>query len=310
MKSNAKLVVLPIILVSLIWGYLWVTIKIGLDEIPPLFFTSLRLIIGGVVLVVVQLIRRKEIWPRKKEWKPFIILSLFMCVGYYALSTYGMQYVSSGISSVLVYTMPIIVTVLAHYFLAEHLTLNKIIGLIAGLIGLIFVIGDQIFHLSWNASLLGEIIILVSAFFWACTNLYTKKVGHAHDKIKMTIWQISIGGIITLIISLVTEPTEISNIHLTTPAMLALLYNGILGSAVAFVTWNWILSKIDASVASITLMSVPLLGLFFGWLQLNEKISSNVLIGAIFICIGILFSSIKSRKKTSANQPISTEISA
>lgn len=288
-----------IAIISLIWGYLWVTVKFCLEDMPPFFYTSLRLFIGAFVLVLVLLAKRKNILPQKHEWAPFFYLSLLMCVGYYALSTFGMQFVDSGISSVLVYTMPIIVSILAHFFLNERLTLNKVIGLIIGAIGLLLIIGPQLLHLSWNQSLVGEIIIIISAFFWACTNLYTKKIGQNHDKLKMTMWQMLLGGAWAMLIALASEHKEISTITLSHASILALLYSGVLGTSVAFVGWNWVLGKVQASVASIALMSVPLLGLFFGWLQLGEKITSNVIAGAVLVCLGILFTSIQiKRKKT------------
>lgn len=294
---NKFKVISMIAIISLIWGYLWVTVKFCLEDIPPFFYTSLRLFIGSFVLFLVLLVKGKNLLPQKHEWAPFFSLSLLMCVGYYALSTYGMQFVDSGISSVLVYTMPIFVSILAHFFLDEHLTLNKVIGLIIGAVGLLLIIGPQLLHLSWNLSLVGEIIIIISAFFWACTNLYTKKIGQNHDKLKMTMWQMLLGGVWAMLIALASEHKEISTITLSNTSILALLYSGVLGTSVAFVGWNWVLGKVQASVASIALMSVPLLGLFFGWLQLGEKITSNVIAGAALVCLGILFTSIQIKRK-------------
>lgn len=281
-----------IVLVCLIWGYLWVPIKIGLEYLPPFLFTAVRLIIGGAVLIVVQLFLRKSIFPKKNEWIQLFILSLLMCLGHYGLSTSGMQFVGSGLSSVLVYTMPIIICVLAHFFGNERLTTNKVLGLIVGAIGLIIILWPKLVPLKWDQTLFGEILLLISAFFWASSNLYIKKVFSDYDKVKLTMWQMLIGGALLLGISIFSEPY--TNIHWQAPAfILSILYSSILGSAIAFVTWNWILSKIEASIASIFIMVVPLLGLFFGWVQLGEKITKNIIFGAAFVCLGILFTSIK-----------------
>ncbi|MCQ6563342.1 DMT family transporter [Paenibacillus mendelii] len=195
-------------------GLLWVTAKIGLEDIPPFLFSASRLLIGTATLFLLLLAKRQKILPNKKEWLPFFYLSLSMCVGYYALSTYGLQFVDSGISSVLVYTMPIIISVLAQFFLNEYLTLNKVIGLIVGAIGLLFILGPTIMHLSWNDSLLGKIIIIASAFFLACASMYTKKNGQSHDKLKMTLWQLLMGGSLILVISLGSEHEAISQMTL------------------------------------------------------------------------------------------------
>lgn len=281
-----------VVLVCLIWGYLWVPIKIGLEYLPPFLFSAVRLIIGGAVLIVLQLFLRKSIFPKKNEWIQLFILSLLMCVGHYGLSTFGMQFVDSGLSSVLVYTMPIIISVLAHFFGNERLTTNKVFGLLVGAIGLIIILWPKLVPLKWDQTLFGEILLLFSAFFWASSNLYIKKVFSDYDKVKLTMWQMLIGGTLLLVISIFSEPY--TNIHWQASAfILSILYSSILGSAVAFVTWNWILSKIEASIASIFIMVVPLLGLFFGWIQLGEEITKNIIIGAVFVCLGILFTSIK-----------------
>lgn len=281
-----------IVLVCLIWGYLWVPIKIGLEYLPPFLFSAVRLILGAFVLIVVQLFLHKSIFPKKNEWINLFILSLLMCVGYYGLSTFGMQFVDSGLSSVLVYTMPIMICVLAHFFVNERLTTNKVVGLIMGTIGLIMIMWPQLIDLKWNLQLIGKILILFSAFFWASSSLYSKKVFSDYDKVKLTIWQMLIGGILLLFISILSEP--IPTIHfLTLDSILSILYSSVLGTAVAFVAWNWVLSKIEASIASISVMAVPLLGLFFGWLQLDEVITVNIIFGAVFVCLGILFTSIK-----------------
>ncbi|MGX4768117.1 DMT family transporter [Bacillus mojavensis] len=285
-----------ILLVTFIWGYLWVPTKIGLHYISPFYFTALRLFVGTIPLFIFQIVRKKDWLPAKGDWKKLIIMSLFMCLGYYGLSTYGMQYVNSGLSSVLVYTMPIIISVLAHFFLNERLTLNKSIGLCVGFIGLLLIIGPQILNLKWDSTMFGEIVIILAAFFWACANLYSKKTFSNYDTIKMTSWQMLIGGIFLLIISLSNEP--IARTHWTAPLIWALLYNGIMGSAIAFVLWFWILSKIDASIASIALMAVPILGLFFGWAQLHEQLTANVFYGAVFVCLGIFFASVKIKLRT------------
>jgi drug/metabolite transporter (DMT)-like permease len=284
-----------IIIVCLIWGYLWVSVKIGLDYLPPFLFSAARLLIGGIALLVLQFFLRRSILPGKKEWGSLFTLSLLMCLGYYGLSTFGMQFVDSGLSSVLVYTMPIMLSVLAHFFSDERLTFNKMMGLLVGTMGLVMIMGPQMLHLKWNTAMFGEMLVLCSAFFWACSNLYTKKVFSGYDKIKLTMWQMLLGGLMLLVISLFTEP--VASAQWTSVSVLSTLYNAFFGTAVAFVIWNWILSKIEASVASISIMSVPLLGLFFGWLQLGEEITGNIIAGAGFVCLGILFTSIQFKLK-------------
>ncbi|MEN8281237.1 DMT family transporter [Acinetobacter gerneri] len=285
-----------ITLLCLIWGYLWVIIKLSLQTFPPFLFSSLRLLFGALALLLLQALLRKSILPKQGEWGKLTIASLLLCIGFYGGSTFGMQYVGSGISAVLVYTMPIMIGILAHYFLNEKLTFNKTIGLLMGTIGLVFILWPELKQFKFNQTLFGELLLIIAALSWAGSTVYIKKYLASYDKIKLTLWQMLIGGVILFVVALVTEP--VTQVHWNTPInIFYVFYSAVLGTGVAFAVWNWIISKIDASVASISIMSVPLLGLLFGHLQLGEALHQNILFGAIFICIGILFSSMKVNMK-------------
>lgn len=85
-----------------------------------LIYFCVRLILAALTLMVVQSILRKSILPKQGEWKKLMISSLMICFGFYATQTFAMQFVDSGLSAVLVFTMPIFIAVLAHYFLNEY----------------------------------------------------------------------------------------------------------------------------------------------------------------------------------------------
>jgi len=271
--------------ITLIWGYTWAVIKIGLDYFPPFLFSTLRLMLGGFLLLIVLPFIHVPWKPEKKDLKSLFIMGLLMSTGYFGLLTFGMQYVSSGETAVLVYLMPILVSLLAHYLLGERLTLLKGIGLISGLIGLIFIIGPQAFSYQNKETLLGQILILLSALVWAFANIYSKKHFTNYNKEKMTAWQMIMGSTLLLILSICTE--DFSTVQWNGTSILTLLFTGILSSAVAFALWFRVLNKIEASTASMALMLVPFFGLVFGWLQLGEHLTLYQLIGAALIFLGI-----------------------
>nr|WP_174506496.1 DMT family transporter [Acinetobacter sp. Marseille-Q1620] len=296
-------IVSGIVLLCLIWGYLWVIIKLSLQTFPPFLFSSLRLLFGALALLLLQLLLQKSILPGKGEWGKLTIASLLLCIGFYGGSTFGMQYVGSGISAVLVYTMPIIIGVLAHYFLNEKLTSKKVIGLLLGCSGLLCILWPELHNFHLNRTLFGEMLLVAAAFSWAGSTVYIKKYLASYDKIKLTLWQMLIGGFMLFIIALLTEP--VTGLAWDTPANIVyVLYSSVLGTGVAFAVWNWVISKIDASIASISIMIVPLLGLLFGHLQLDEPLDHHILLGAAFICLGILFSSMKINLKFKAKKAV------
>lgn len=281
-----------ICLLCLIWSSLWGLIKYSLHIFPPFLFISSRLILGGLTLIIVQFLLRKSILPERSEWKQLTILSLMLCVGFYATQTFAMQFVDSGLSAVLVFTMPIMIGVLAHYFLNERLNIQKIAGLLFGTCGLIAILWTQLQNIHLNLTLFGELLLLVAAFFWASSTIYIKKYFSNYNKIKLTIWQMLIGGIFILSFAVWFEPIQL-NIWLNPMNFSLLFYIAVVGTSLAFLLWNWIVSQVDAFVASISIMSIPILGLFFGYWWWHEPLTANILIGAVLICLGIIFSSLK-----------------
>ncbi|MEB3766536.1 DMT family transporter [Acinetobacter sp. MD2] len=281
-----------IALLCLVWGSLWGIVKHSLQIFSPFLFISARLILSGLTLMLLQRILHKSILPQRNEWPRLVTLSFLVCIGFYATQTFAMQFVDSGLSSVLVFTMPIFIGVLAHYILHEHLNRQKIIGLILGTLGLISILWPQLHHLGLNFSLMGQIILISSGLFWALSTIYIKKYFAHYDKIKLTIWQFMLGGIALLLCSLSFEPIHLK-IWLNPSNLLSLLYIAVIGTGFSFALWNWIISQVDTFVASISIMCIPIISLFFAALVWHENLTYNILIGAAFICLGIVMSSLK-----------------
>ncbi len=293
-------VISAIMLLCLIWGSLWGVVKQCLLIFSPFLFTSIRLILGAVVLMAIQYCLGRSIFPERSEWRKLIYLSLLFSFGFYALQSFAMQFVDSGISAVLVFTMPIIIAVLAHYFLNERLNIQKGIGLLLGTIGLAAILWKQLCDIHFNLVLLGEFLLIISAFFWASFTIYIKIHFLKYDKIKLTIWQMMIGGLLLLIFAVLVEPLKYSNWYQPVN-LLYVFYTSVIGTSLTYLIWSWVVSKIDAFVASISIMSVPILGLLFGYWLWNEALTLNIVVGALCICIGIIFSSFSRKKRISVD---------
>jgi drug/metabolite transporter (DMT)-like permease len=299
-------VFLGIISVTLIWGYTWVTMKIAISDIPPFLFSSLRLFIGAIPLFIILIIQRKRLFVDKGIFKNYLIMSLLMSLGYMAILTYGMQFVDSGKTSVLVYTMPIFVTIISHFKLDEKINIYKMVGLTFGLLGLLFILGLEITNPDTKV-IFGELLILVSALSWGLANVFSKIRFKNIDVIHMNAWQLIIGALLLFVLSLILEPNY--SVEWSNKALLSLLFNGLFSTAFTFVVWFWVLKKINASKASMALMFVPILGIIFGSLQLGENITISIVVGSFLICAGIFMNTynFKSTRKTKKTEPLEVE---
>ncbi|MEB3754213.1 DMT family transporter [Acinetobacter sp. MD2(2019)] len=289
-------VISAITLLCLIWGSLWGMVKHSLHIFPPFLFISTRLILSGLTLMLLQRMLGKSIWPERNEWQRLMILSFLICFGFYATQTFAMQFVGSGLSAVLVFTMPIFIGVLAHYILNERLTRQKMVGLVCGGIGLIAILWPQLHQLGINKSLIGQMMLIGSGLFWALSTIYIKKHFAQYDKIKLTLWQFLLGGIALFITALCFEKVD-DQVWLNSSNLLWLAYIAIIGTGFTFALWNWIVAQVDTFIASISIMCVPILSLVFSALLWHETLTKNILVGACFIILGILMSSLKIKPK-------------
>ena len=129
--------------ITLIWGYAWVMMKASLNFMT--FYIFLVSFWNWNNYYVYILFIFKIGFPDKKYWKHLFINGLLQTAAVFLLVMFAMKFVDAGKSSVLLYSMPIWSSFLAVKFLGEKLNLPKFVGLLLGLIGLIFIVGWDLF---------------------------------------------------------------------------------------------------------------------------------------------------------------------
>ncbi|MFP7474170.1 DMT family transporter [Niallia taxi] len=263
----------------LVWGFNFVVMKLGNDAFPPVLFAAYRFLLGFVVLLGLTFLKKTPM-PGKGQLKWYIICGLLQTTYFNIAIQISLNYISAGLTSVLTYSMPLFLSILAHYFIpGEKLTINKTVGISIGILGL-FLAMD--IHL--GANIWAPILALSSAVTWALSSLIFKKKLQGCDNVQFTTWQMGAGAVGLLLYSICFEDGK-SDWSLM--AVMYLLYSGVLASALAFVIWSYVLSKTEASKASISLLIVPVVGTLSGFLFLNEDLSVITILGIALVLMGI-----------------------
>lgn len=282
--------------ITLIWGYAWVLMKASLNFMGPFTYSSFRFGTGALTMFIILLLLRLGM-PEKRYWKHLFIIGLLQTAAVFLFVMFAMEFVDAGKSSVLLYSMPIWSSLLAAKFLQEKLNFLKMIGLFLGFIGLIFIVGWDIFNISNPQVIFGELLIILAAICWGIANVYYRI--HLKDlpHMQTAAYQMLFGTIIIFIFAVFKEWGE--PIVLNLESIYYILYTGILASALCFTVWYIIIDKIDMATATISTLLVPVFGLIFSHLLLGEKLTMGILIGSILIISGIIVST---RKKESTKQ--------
>jgi drug/metabolite transporter (DMT)-like permease len=220
-------------------------------------------------------------------WWLMGFLGIFQLTIPYGLVFWGEQYISSGLSAVLFATLPFFVALLAHFFLDEKLTQVKVAGIAASFAGLIVIFWRDLSAEGFTTStpFLGALAVVLSSVSAATANVVAKKYADKIDPSFNVLIQSAICSILLSSFGLMLE----SNVHLdfTLVAVGAILYLGVVGSALAFVGLYWLLTRTTATNTSLLAFFTPILALLLGWLVLGEVPDQSISIGTVLILAGV-----------------------
>ena len=268
-----------LVAIWLIWGFNWVVMKTANTYFPPILFVTWRFGSGALILLAIAF--WKKIPLPDAKFLPFIILTgILQLTLNNVCAQIGMQSVSAGMAAVLNYTAPLWTAILAHFALNERLTRIKLFGILLSIVGLYILMGLQGVEDIYSA-----FIIIAGAIAMGFSNIITKLRLSKSNMIQLTTWQMVFGAL-TLVIYTSIFPQGDINWNLT--AVLCVIYNGALASALAFFLWNYVLTHIEASKASIATLVAPVVGVLSGVLILGEPFTIYIVLGVIFILAGIL----------------------
>jgi len=269
-----------ILILCIIWGVNFVVMKSANGAFPPVLFAAFRFFVGAVVLFGVAYFKKIPM-PSKRNFKWYVLCGILQTTYFNLAIQISLNYISAGLVSVLTYSMPLFFCILAHFFIpGERFTVRRMTGIIIGIMGLFFAL--NITHL--DGELWALILALSSAIAWAVSNLIIKQKLQECDKIQFTAWQMAVGAAALFLYSFCFENGQS---YWSIMSIGYILFSGIIASALAFVLWSHILTKIQASKASISLLLVPIVGIVSSYLFLHESLKISTLIGVLFVLLGI-----------------------
>jgi drug/metabolite transporter (DMT)-like permease len=265
-------------LTCLIWSSVWLFIKIGVTDVPPITFAGLRLAIAVVVLL--PFVRNL---PRsRKDWTIIAITGLILLGVNYALVFWGAQFIPSGLAAVLQAFQPAFGLVFAALISHQRITPMRLGAVALGVIGVGVIFADQL-RVEGRDALLGSIAMTGGAACVAFAYVFVKQHLNHVPATAMLVGQMFVASVALLAVGLPFERA----IDWTPRAIVALLYLALAGSVAAFWLNYWLLKRTDAS--SILAMSIiePLIAVALGALVLDEKLPAGAWAGGALILASI-----------------------
>jgi drug/metabolite transporter (DMT)-like permease len=231
-------------------------------------------------------------------------MGIFNGVIPYTLITWGEIYISSGLAAILTAVMPIFTVILAHYWTHdEKLTATKIAGILIGFGGVIVLFLDE-FTRGLRMEFWGQFAVVIAAASYATATLIARKYLPGVSHVVASTGQLASAALWMLPLSLAFDNPFALRPSLAAIGSLAIL--ALLGTAIAYVLYYWLIEHTGATRTSLVTYLIPITGVLWGAWLLNEPIKWDALIGLALIVagIGLVNRSASSQPRTEIGQPV------
>jgi drug/metabolite transporter (DMT)-like permease len=260
-------------LLALAWGLNWPAVKIMLAVIPPFALRGLGLGGGALVLALLAASQRRPLWPARAAW-PGIAMGAFSTVMVFNFATALAQLsTSTSRAAVLTFTTPMMAAALAWVFLGERPGRRGGWALALGGLG-VAVLAEPVLDTALRGGLSaaqarGLLLPLLAAFSWASGTVMAKRWPPQGDRIVVTAWQLGLGSVAGLLISLAIG----ERVPAVWPGRvaLAMAYHVLIATAVAYVLWYRLLASASATAASLAVLAVPVVGVLGAMLLVGDR---------------------------------------
>lgn len=286
-QSQGILADLELVLVAVIWGVNFSVVKVVLEELDPLALNALRFPLAAGALAIGLRFVPGPLLPRRQDVGRVLLLGVVGNVAYQLCFIFGLDWTLAGNASLLLSTTPVWTLVFSAVSGHERPTSSAVLGVLATLVGIAFVVlgrGDALSLAS--GTLAGDLLILAGSMLWALYTVAGRVPVDRYGPLRLTTWALCVGTPVLVAMglpSLVT--TDLGGI--SPGAWGGVVYAGLLSVGLAYLLWYRGVRKLGNSRTAIYSNLVPVMALFTAWLWLGEMPTALQLVGAAIILSGL-----------------------
>lgn len=271
----------------LVWGTTWVASKVGVKEMPALQMASIRQFLGGICFVIFFMLYKKLPLPTAKQFRWITVMAVLMFVFANGLSTWSLKYIPTGLSALVGALYPLSLVIIERlFFKSKKMNVLTFIGLFLGLTGVGIVFYESAFDNLSAEFILGLSLSVLAMLSWSVGTIFLARNKANINPYYGTGWQMLVSSVILFILAITTQTTvPLQSISLR--GWLAIAYLVFFGSIIAFVAFIYSMKKLPVAISSLYAYINPLVAMVVAALILNEKLTINILWGAIVTLIGV-----------------------
>ncbi len=273
-------------LLVLIWGTTWSVIRVGLEGIPPFTGVALRFALAAVLLWAVARWRAlpPPSWRRAgRIWAVQFFFTFFLS---YGITYWAEQWIPSGLAAVLFSTFPLFVAIFARLWLTDdRMGPRGLLGLAIGFGGVAAIFSEDFAALGGPMVLGASAVMLLSPIVAAVASVLVKKWGAGIHPIHLTVQPMAATGVAMGAVALAFESER--EIVFDARSLAALGYLSVVGSAVTFTLYFWLLARMRATRLSLITYGIPVVAVAVGTIFLDEPLTARTLAGGALVLLGV-----------------------
>jgi drug/metabolite transporter (DMT)-like permease len=261
---------------TFVWGVNWPIMKLGVaGGLPPLTFRALSMWIGIPVLAI-------GLWVLKvpfsipsgeaahpfKHWRELLLLAAFNMFVWHACMIIAITMLSSGRAAILGYTMPIFSAIIGAWFFSDKLSARGWLGVGSAALGVMLLLTHEFGKLA--GAPLGVLLALIAASTWALGTQLLRRTQIPAATLTISFWMTVLTAIV---MSLLATAFELQRWRMPNGMeLLSILYNAVLVFGFAHATWFSLARSLPPVASTLSVMMIPILGVFSGAVWLSEKL--------------------------------------
>ena len=273
------------VFVVLAWSLNWVVMKLAVADVPPLWAVTIRTAMAVAVLLPALLATRQLALPPRGDWSIVLVIALFHMVAFAALMTAGLTLVPAGRAIVLGYTTPLWVAPAAFLILRERVTVRQAAGIGLGMAGLLLLAGPGAIDWSSRPAVLGHALPVLAALCWSVSIIAIRAHRWTATPLQLLPWQCCIATVVLAALAFLVEGPP--PMRIGTPALLALAYNGVIGTALGYWAMTVVNRRVPAATAALGVLVTPAVGIGLAAVILGEGPDLGLILSAAVIMAGV-----------------------
>lgn len=270
------------IVLMIIWGLSYLSIKVIVGEIEPTLSAFYRFFIAFIFLAIVYKSKYSHEKVLKEDKIRLAMGGLFGITLYFFFENYSVYFTSASNVAILISTIPVFTLLVQAVIYKENMTISKVLGVILSLVGIIIVVAAKDRVNLFSKGSLGDIMVLGAVISWVIYNVFSSKFKGNYSSATISTYQ-TFWGCLFLSPSLFFSKVAIPS----STVILNIIFLSLICSCIGSILYIYCLKNLGATVISTYINLQPIVSLISASILLKEAVTKWQVIGCIVIILGV-----------------------